>query len=69
MLRRFTKDFGRYIKGDVRDYPAPTWRALAGKASLDSFSEVLDLPPEVLISATRRGGGLAHPLKAKEATR
>ena len=28
MLREFTKDKGRYRKGDMRDYPAPTWRAL-----------------------------------------
>ena len=62
MLREFTKDRGRYRKGDMRDYPAPTWRALAGREPLDSFTRAVNLPPEVLLSATRQGA-LREPAK------
>ena len=66
MLREFTQDIGRYRKGDVRDYPRGVWSTIAGKRNLDSFSRALELPPEVLLSAVRGGGGLASPKGKKD---
>jgi hypothetical protein len=41
MLRVFTKDVGRFHRGDVRDYPSHVWKAIAGdaKATLDAFTQ------------------------------
>lgn len=44
MLRKFTKDLGRYKSGEVHDYPKAVWENIArsAKAKLDSFSEAVD---------------------------
>ena len=40
MLRVFTKDVGRYQRGDVRDYPSHVWKAIAADlgGNLDAFT-------------------------------
>lgn len=40
MLRVFTKDVGRYQRGDVRDYPSHVWTDMAVKVgqSLATFT-------------------------------
>lgn len=47
MIKRvFTKDIGRFKKGDVREYPKHTWDNIAKSAkakSLDDFSRVVDM--------------------------
>lgn len=42
MQRIFTKDVGRYKKGEVRDYPNATWQNLSRslKQKLDDFSRI-----------------------------
>jgi hypothetical protein len=44
MLRKFTKDLGRYKKGQSHDYPKAVWEQIAksAKAKLDSFSEAVE---------------------------
>lgn len=47
MLRKFTKDIGRYRTGATHDYPFSTWRKLAtdAKQELESFTEEIDHNP------------------------
>lgn len=47
MLRRFTKDIGRYKEGEVHDYPKSVWDRLAvnGKTRLERFTEVVEFNP------------------------
>ena len=42
MQRVFTKDVGRFRKGDVRDYPKPLWQDIARsqKMKLEDFSKL-----------------------------
>ncbi|MDZ4342346.1 MAG: hypothetical protein U1E51_07900 [Candidatus Binatia bacterium] len=44
MLRKFTKDLGRYKKGQSHDYPKAVWEQIAksAKAKLDSFTEAVE---------------------------
>ncbi|NJM10610.1 MAG: hypothetical protein HC889_00655 [Synechococcaceae cyanobacterium SM1_2_3] len=39
--RIFTKDVGRFKKGQLFEYPAPTWKQIAASAGLklDSFTK------------------------------
>ena len=53
--RVFTKDVGkRFKKGDVRDYPAPTWSGISRslKLKLDKFSQpvVTEAPAQRSVS-------------------
>lgn len=47
MIRRvFTKDVGRYKKGDVREWPKHTWDQIVKSAkakSPDDFSRLVDM--------------------------
>lgn len=44
MTRVFTKDLGRWKKGDIREYPFTTWQQIErnSKASVDSFSKEVE---------------------------
>lgn len=44
MTRLFTKNMGRWKKGDIREYPIPTWRQIERGAThpLDSFSKEIE---------------------------
>ena len=42
--RVFLKDVGRFKKGDIREYPYPTWQGLekSAKMALEKFSKPVD---------------------------
>lgn len=44
MLRRFTKEVGRYSNGSLRDYPREVWNTIARSAgmALESFTVEVD---------------------------
>jgi len=44
MLRKFTKDIGRYKKGQQHDYPKAVWEQIAksAKVKLEGFSEAVE---------------------------
>ena len=44
VTRVFTKDLGRWKKGDIREYPIPTWQQIGrgNDVSLDSFSREIE---------------------------
>ncbi len=44
MVRKFTKDVGRFRKDDVRDYPKSTWDDIAASVNrpLSRFSDPVD---------------------------
>ena len=44
MLRKFTRDIGRYHKGQLHDYPKAVWEQIAksAKEKLANFSEAVD---------------------------
>jgi len=44
MTRVFLKDLGRWKKGEIREYPIPTWQQIerGSKASLNSFSKEIE---------------------------
>ena len=55
MTRVFTKDLGRWKKGDIREYPIPTWQQIGrgNKVSLDSFSrEIEDAARTMMVDST-----------------
>lgn len=54
MLRKFTKDIGRFKTGATHDYPFAVWRKMAAdsKQKLDSFTEQVEFNP-----------GLQNPLR------
>lgn len=70
MLRKFTKDVGRFKQGEEHDWPKATWTQLEtteGK-SLNSFSEAVEYNPSHQNMLKRRihtkqrlgsGGGIA----------
>lgn len=47
MLRKITKDIGRYRAGEQHDYPRGVWNDIEAKAGmgLDEFSEAVDFNP------------------------
>ena len=47
MLRKITKDIGRYREGETHDYPRGVWNDIAAnaKSALDSFSEPIEFNP------------------------
>lgn len=47
MLRRFTKDIGRFKTGAVHDYPFSVWRKMAADSEqkLDSFTTPIEFNP------------------------
>ena len=44
MLRKITKEIGRYKVGEVHDYPKAVWEKMAadGKIKLDKFTEEVE---------------------------
>ncbi len=44
MTRVFTKDIGRWKKGEIREYPVPTWQQIerGAKVKLSSFSKEIE---------------------------
>ena len=54
MLRRFTRDIGRFKEGELHDYPRGTWNNIASRAkvSLDSFTDEAEIN-QLLQSKTR----------------
>lgn len=40
----FIKDVGRYKRGEIRDYPTPTWAAIerSARLSLGRFTQPVD---------------------------
>ncbi len=54
MLRKFTKDIGRFKAGATHDYPTGVWRKMAAdsKQKLDSFTQPIEF-----------NSGLQNPLR------
>ena len=67
MLRRLTKDAGRFKAGVLHDWPLTVWHSVAkdaGFKSLDEFSK----PEEMnTVLQNRNGGGKATPRTAARA--
>jgi hypothetical protein len=49
MLRQFTKDIGRFERGEVKDYPKPTWDQMAVNAGqpLEKFTAAISNPGDL----------------------
>ena len=56
MLRRITKQVGRFRAGNEHDYPFSTWNKIAADAgmALDKFSEEVQHNPVLQSSLKRR---------------
>jgi len=55
MTRVFIKDLGRWKKGEIREYPIPTWQQIerGAKVSLGSFSrEIEDAARTMMVDST-----------------
>lgn len=44
MERAFTEDIGRFKRGDIRNYPPPTWKGIVKNVGkpLESFSKAIE---------------------------
>lgn len=47
MQRTFTRDVGKYVKGETRDWPMVTWKGIADnhECEVDDFSTPTVEPP------------------------
>lgn len=56
MLRKFTKDIGRYKTGQQADYPLDVWNKMAteSKTKLDAFTVALESNAVLQSSLKRR---------------
>lgn len=67
MLRRLTKDAGRFKVGVLHDWPLTVWNSVmkdAGFKSLDDFSKTEEMNT---VLQNRNGGGQATPRAAARA--
>lgn len=65
MLRRLTKDAGRFKAGVLHDWPLTVWHSVAkdaGFKSLDDFSKTEEMNT---VLQNRNGGGKATPRTAR----
>ena len=63
MNLQFIRDVGRFKRGDVRDWPTPTWKQISENVGLPL--EKVALPPEQLGRRHLLGDHAATPQRRK----